>query len=1031
MQHLKILLLVLFLLILGMNSIWAQVVMLEPKNNTVSEISRISVTVAGKAGDLVNLEINDEYVLTDTIRIDGLLDYLNIDVPIGPVKIRVWMATKKGRIFAAERNIHVLGPAQKIIPLDDQLSLPADGVSEKSIKLEIQDAWAYRIKNIRVASASIEAGEILNDDLDPATSGVQVAVKDGYINLLIKAASGTAGLSNIDIQVMGFKGVVPFNYDLPMIPFILVGGLDVAAATQGNDQDPLDIPDFGILNNNSVGLGSSAIAGGRAAFYTTGSLKPGLNLTASFDTDRGYMDQMFYDVDVYEQYPLMGDASTIVYDAQTRSKLYTKLQYGKTFALLGDYNTNFSNTEFAAYNRTFNGLKSDIYYGLHKLSVFGTLSDRTMLQEEIRGEGISGYYRMENGDLTRFSEKVELITRDRYHSEKILKRTPLGRFQDYDVNYVDGTLMFKQPIPSIDAEGNPIFIIVSYEYETKNADRLLIGGARYEGEILPGIKVGSTIIVEEQALDNYGLIGVDFHAPIGEKVKLAGEIASSSAPDLAGVIESGLAYRIDLEAQATPELALEAYYREIDSGFVNGSQIGGSLESNSRKVGISGKYKTVQLGQITSEFYNQELGARAGVANTNQVFNINLDRAINKNGKFKAGYEFASRDQLFTLTDSTTHNKSHLLRANYRFKVLEKVHAVLEHQQNLASKDRSKPTSSSVGLTYPISDALEVFWKYSFIQGTSVNRQSVLGFNSLIGEETELEAKYEISGITGEQRNRATIALHNRWEFREYLILNTAIENVSTLDSLELPSPTHQAMALSMEFLPDLPLKGIAKLEVRDDPSSVQRVFTLGGDMKISDGFGALAKFDHHERRYKAVNQGSDTRENYQFGLVYRPHAHDVINVLGKMAYVSDRSSHATPSYRQDRLIFSSHTYWQIKPMLGLGGRIAARMVFDEEGDLFSDRTNTFFASLRGEYSWDVEWSTILDIRSIYLSPLGESAFGLAAEVDYLVMQNMQVGLGYIFKNFSDPDFDFLEYQYNNIYVSLHMKFSEDIFNWR
>jgi hypothetical protein len=131
MQHLKYFLLVLFLLIPGVNSIWAQVVMLEPKNNAVSEISRISVTVAGKAGDLVNLEINDEYVLTDTIRIDGLLDYLNIDVPIGPVKIRVWMATKKGRIFAAERNIHVLGPAQKIIPLDDQLSLPADGVSEK------------------------------------------------------------------------------------------------------------------------------------------------------------------------------------------------------------------------------------------------------------------------------------------------------------------------------------------------------------------------------------------------------------------------------------------------------------------------------------------------------------------------------------------------------------------------------------------------------------------------------------------------------------------------------------------------------------------------------------------------------------------------------------------------------------------------------------------------------------------------------------------------------------------------------------
>jgi len=748
------------------------------------------------------------------------------------------------------------------------------------------------------------------------------------------------------------------------------------------------------------------------------------------------MDQLFYDVDPNAQYPLLGDASTIVYDAQTRSKLYSKLAYGKSFALIGDYNTNLSNTEFAAYNRTFNGFQSELYYGAHKLSLFGTLSDRTMLQEEIRGEGISGYYRLNKTNITRFSEKIQIITRDRYHPEKILKKQILSRFQDYDINYVDGTLMFKQPVPSIDAESNAVFILVSYEYEGSDVN-LLIGGARYEGEIesgfqlIPAIELGTTIIAEEQATNNYVLMGVDAGLPIGDKIKLETELAHTSSPDAAGNSRSGLAYRLNLEAQPIPALGVEAYIRQVDSGFVNTSQIGRSNEQGSRKFGLSGDYRSVRWGTVNSEYYHQQMEQSSTLRTTNQVYTLSLERPISKDAQMKLGYEFAQRDQSFLLQDSSFTSTSNLLRGSYRVKVLEKVNVIMDHQQNLSVKDRSKPTSSSVGLSYPVTEKLEVFWKYRFIQGEGVNRQSVLGFNSLIGEDTRLEAKYEIDGINGEARNRASIALNNRWEVRDYLILNASIENVSTIDSLELPSPTHQAMSLSAEFLPDMPLKGIGKFEVRDDPSSVQRVITLGGDMKIFSGFGALAKLDHHEKRFKAEDAGSITRENYQFGVAYRPETNDRVNALGKMAYISDRNSHITPISRQDRLIFSSHTYWQIRPLMGLGARIAHRMVLDEEGDLFSDRTNTFFGSLRGEIGWNLEWSSIIDMRYIYLAPLSESAFGLAAEMDYLVAKNTQVGLGYIFKNFRDPDFALFEHQYNNIYVSLHMKFSEDIFNWR
>ncbi len=1008
----------------------AQVVMLQPPPNQVTSLHRVSVTVAGKAGVEATLYIDDLVAAKDTIRIDGLLDFLNVEVPSGPVQIKVTALGAGERTYSAERSIHVIGPPEQVIPLDDDFILPADGFASDEYRMEVQDEWGYRISYIKKVTLNISHGALLNEDIDPQTPGVQVVLDDGFFTAEIQAPEEVAADAYLDVTVEGLNRQIPLHYDLPMIPFILVGGLDVAAATMPAEQQDTDLPEFGILNNNNIDLGDNAVAGGRAAFYTTGSLKPGMQLTASLDTDRGYMDQLFVDVDPYEQYPLFGDASTVVYDAQTRSKLYVKLQQNENFALIGDYNTNLTDNEFTAYNRTFNGLLSKWRYKNLQAMGFATSSDRVMRQEEIRGEGISGFYFLQSGNVTRFSEKIRIITRDRYHSETVLETKDLTRFIDYDINYLDGTLMFKQAVPGIDDLGNPVFIVISYEYQSGGVSAL-IGGLRLSSAFSNGLTIGGTLITEERAPTNYFLYGLDARIPIQDWVNFQAEFASSSNPVIADEVDQGFAYRTEIAATPTPEMGLKAYLRQVDDKFYNPSQVGSALENGSVKYGVSGNYKHLKYGRFTSEFYRQDRTEGTDDEIHSQVFNLNADRMLNERSSLKVGYENAWRERIMVSADSSHRDLSHLLKVQYNILLLDKISGVFEHQQNLDAGNRAKPTNTSVGLTYPVTEKLNVYWKYRLIQGREVKRQSVLGFDSRIREGTQLEGKYEIGGITGDQRNRATIALNNKWELRDWLIVNLAVENAATIDSFEIPTPTHQSAALSVEFLPDLPLKAIGKYEIRDDQTSLQRVITFGGDMKVLDGFGVLTKIDHYENRYKAENAGSVTRDNAQIGLAYRPEQHDVINVLGKLAYVSDRNSHITPRQRQDRLIASSHAYWQMQSRIGLGGRIAARMVLDEEGSLFSDRTRTYFMSIRGEYALNLEWSTILDLRFMYLSPLKESVFGLAAEIDYLIMKNTQVGLGYIFKNFSDPDFAFLEYQYNNLYVSLHMKFSEDIFNWR
>jgi hypothetical protein len=1028
----------LFSIICGLllsTNLYAQILMLEPKDNAVSRLNNISVTVAGKAGSPATLFVNDVEVASDVIRIDGLLDFLSVRVPSGPVTLRVEAIGAGERTFTAQKKIHVLGQVGQIKNVSGDIILPADGRSIGKYKFELSDAWGYQLHDVKVATLRLSSGVIIDKDFDDVSSAHQVQAVEGYISISIQAGTEPTERSKLTIQAEGYTQEFMVRYTIPEEPLILVGATSGSISTLNMGQDPDALPHFGIIDRNNMQLGEHVLLGGRTAFYAKGSIKPGLRLTASLDTDRGYLDQLFVDVDPQEQYPLFGDASTITFDAQSRSKLFAKLEQNESFVLIGDFNTNMTDNEFTAYNRTFNGLLGSYLYDNHEIQVFATATDRTMEQEEIRGEGISGFYYLNHGSVTRFSEKIRIVTKDRYHPETVLETTNLTRFFDYEINYVDGTLMFKQPIASLDGAGNPIFIVVSYEFQGSNT-RSWIGGFRHKSKLGPKgkINVGTTFLTEERATANYMLYGVDATVPVNDKITIAAEVGQSRNPnDFVDSVAVGTAIKTEIQVNNMyPGLNFKGYIRNVGDDFVNASQVGAGTERGSFKYGLNAKYDSKKYGKITSEYYDQT--GSLGTINSldSRVFSMHVERRVKENSTLKFGYENALREKFDASDSLLSKDYSNLLKAQYDVLLLDQIKAVFEHEQNLTLNNRTKPTSSSVGLVYPISDKLEVFWKYRFIQGTGVNRQSVLGFSSTVGENTDIEGKYEIGGITGDQRNRATLGLKNKWYLREDLVVNVSLENTATVDSFEIPTTSHQAMALSFEYLPEMPWKAIGKYEVRDDANSLQRVITVGGDMRIFAGFGAIAKLDHWENRYKIGNMGSQTRENYQAGVAYRPQDSDRINALAKMAYVSDRNSQIAIPIRQDRYIFSVHSYWQIDRQIGLASRFATRYVLDDDAGFDeSISTQTYFFQSRAEYAYTNEWSGILDARLIYMSPTSESAFGLAAEVDYLVYQNIQLGVGYILKNYTDADFSFLDYQYHNLYFALHAKFSEDIFNWR
>lgn len=1011
--------------ILWLGLLNAQVIITNPPDKAIKSNNHIAVTVTGRPGTETTLFVNDEKRKTGKIRIDGFLDFLNIVVPPGPNSIVVEVVGAGNRIYRAERTIHVLGPPKNIIPYEPDVSLPANGISRKRLQFEVQDQWGYTIPNVKFATVSLTNGVIVNEDENGDVAGLQAAISDGVFFVSLQSPL-VAGKGILEIEINGEYLQFPISYTTPIKPFILVGSVRGTAigkmSTTGSDVSPyvesIDATDAA-FNQDGLALD------GRTAFYATGTVGDGYRLTASLDTDRDYYDQIYQDVDPDEPLPIYGDASVLTYDAQSKSRFFARVDHNTSFVLFGDYNTSFNSTEFAASNRTMNGLFSQFNVGNHYVSGFASYADQVLGRDQIRGDGTSGFYYLSHANIIWRSEKIKIEVRDKYHPEVILKSQDMHRYQDYDINYVDGTIMFKQPVPSVDEEGNPRYILVFYEYKT-NTNSALVTGLRYEGQINNRLRLGSTFLREEQGKNDYMLTGFDLALPVNDWLAVKGEVAQSRDPNLSGGMNQGLAYKTEINLTPAARFNVTGYFRNVDSLFTNRSQLNGNNESGNMKYGIKGEYGTNLFGRITSEYYFQ--GNKMGTVNESRVnvFNVYMQKEMGDRYNFKLGYEENQVEKGYS--SSQTGQTATLLRGSAIMKISDKLSGLIDHDQNLGGSQTSKPTNTALGLGYDITKKLRTYIKYRHLYDRTDASQTVLGFDSKVSDNTAVTGKYEMGGAIGDDRNRASIGLRNQWSVREDLIINLAYENVSTIDSLQVPTPEHSAGSVSLEYFPDMPIKITAKQELKTDKVSKKSVTTLGSDFKVYNSLSGILKINNQYTRYKQSGQGFTRHQEYSAGLALRPEKSDRINGFARLSLVGDRNTHVTPTINLERMITSVMLYWQPVKKWEFGGRYAHRRILDEEGNLFSDKTATDFYSLRGEYELNLSWGLAADFRMIHLKPVNEYKFGTAVEINYVIYKNTQLGMGYMFTRYNDPDFAFLSSDISGFYLTVNLKLSEKLF---
>jgi len=312
-------------------------------------------------------------------------------------------------------------------------------------------------------------------------------------------------------------------------------------------------------------FGGDIFVDGRLAFYLKGKVRGKYLITAQMDTGTEDVDRLFSDfhrkdaqsifrrLDPDQYYPVYGDDSTLIDDTDSQGKLYVRIDWDRSRILWGNYNTNFTGTEYAPFNRSLYGAQllhrstKDTSLGdaKHSLNVFASKAQSLFRHNEFLGTGGSLYY-LRDTDIVIGSEKVWVEVRQTGTS-RVLQKVALVRGRDYDIDDFQGRLILRRPLLGVAAQagpsiirdeplaGNQTVLVVDYEYVPQNLDfNDSSVGVRAKKWIDDHVGIGATWALENRPENDYEIRGTDVTIKKSEQTYIKGEYAESESSQTSG-----------------------------------------------------------------------------------------------------------------------------------------------------------------------------------------------------------------------------------------------------------------------------------------------------------------------------------------------------------------------------------------------------------------------------------------------------------------------------------------------------------------
>ena len=1014
-------------------------------------------------------------------------DYYAVDLKRGSNTLRGVATDINGKTIS-EQTITVLTPdSLQAIDYRTQAQLvPADGISEYQVVISLKDRDNRPYIGTTSLTLDTNIGRINLKDSSQDQAGTQVTVSGGELLIPVIAPS-VPGKGELVIDTGSRKQVIPLQFTAQLRPLIAVGIVEGAIALK--DFDGSNITDAqGAFEKElrEIAGNDDYSATGRAAMFLKGKVRGDYLLTLAYDSDKKG-ERLFRDIEPGEYYPVYGDSSAKGFDAQSTSKLYVRLDKGRSFAMYGDLKTQIDNDEgieLGQYNRTLTGLKAQFEDNNTRVTAFLAETSTSQRVNETRGLGISGPYPLaEDFDaVLENSETIEVITRDRNNPGLIVNRETLTRFADYEIDPISRSLFLKSPIASQDLAGNPIYLRVTVEVD-EGGDDYLVGGVAVKHQLTDKVAIGGSYVNSDDPLNKEQLASVNTVIKMNDKLKLVAEYARNKTefidedvlatdPDfknpnyqpsnqintkrLNDSNTDGDALRIELDYDDKKNTRAKAYYNDTDEGFITGAspQTAGRTESGIEVTHTLNEKKTaLKLEGVRTEDHTTDASRQGVQASIEQRLSQNIVGEIGVR-YYKQEATAASRNtqaatDVLDITNDTIFNDDIInqsalngvsnaekdiegttarARLTARLPKLNNSLVFAEYEQDIEHSSRN---ATSIGGETALSNLGRLYARHDLINSLSGSYgldDSEERQRTVIG----FDATYMKDGkVYSEYRMRDAISAREAeaaigLKNKWYVQKGLTLNTLfERVESLEgEKDSTATAAGVGVEYLANENYKASGRLEKRWGDTSDTLLASAGAAYRYSDEVTLLAKDIYSQVDY---DDGHRTINRFQLGAAYRDYDSNKLDMLAKLEYRLDDNATGNDPYQKDTVVWSwSGNYHPTRP-LTLSGHYAGKYTeYDAQGIASDNTAHAVYA--RGLYDISERWDIGLQAGTYWNKQADDLSYLVGAEVGYSPMTNLWLSLGYNFMGFEDEDIAYDDTTIEGAYFRLRFKFDEDLF---
>jgi len=1000
-------------------------------------------------------------------------DYYAVDLKRGSNTLRGVATDVNGKVIS-EQTINVLTPdSLQAIDYRTQDSLvPADGMSEYQIVVSLKDRDGRPYVASTPITIDTNIGRINLKDGSKEAAGTQITVNGGELLIPVTAPS-VPGKGELVIDTGSRKQVIPLQFTAQLRPLIAVGIVEGAISLKDFDGGQITDAQGAFEEElHEISGNDDYAASGRAAMFLKGKVRGDYLLTLAYDSDKKG-ERLFRDIEPGEYYPVYGDSSAKGFDAQSTSKLYVRVDKGRSFAMYGDLKTQIDNDEgikLGQYNRTLTGLKAQYEDDNTRVTAFAAETSTSQRVNETRGLGISGPYPLaEDFDaVLENSETIEVITRDRNNPGLIVNRETLTRFADYEIDPISRSLFLKSPIASQDLAGNPIYLRVTVEVD-EGGDDYLVGGVAVKHQLTDKVAIGGSYVNSDDPLNKEQLASVNTVIKMNDKLKLVAEYAMNkadnpnfqpsnqiNAEELDIQDADGDALRVELDYDDKKNTRAKAYYNDTDEGFVTGAspQTAGRQESGFEVAHLINDKKTaLKLEGVRTKDHTTEASREGVQASIEQRLSENVVGEIGVR-YYKQDATAASRNtqaatDVVDVTDDTLFNDDIInqsalngvsnadkdiegttvsARITSRLPKLNNSLVFAEYEQDIENSSRN---ATSIGGETPIGSLGRLYARHDLINSlsgsyglddTEERQRTVFGFDANYMKDGKVYSEYRMRDAISAREAEAAIGLKNKWYVQEGLTLNTLFERVESLEGEE--NNTATAAGVGVEYLAQENYKASGRLEKRWGETSDTLLGSAGIAYRYTDEITLLAKDIYSQVDY---DDGDRTINRFQLGAAYRDYDSNQLDMLAKLEYRLDDNNISNDTYQKDAIIWSWNGNYHPTRPLTLSGRYAGKYTKFSADGISSDNTAHALYG-RGLYDLTERWDIGLQAGTYWNEQADDMSYMLGAEVGYSPMTNLWLSLGYNFMGFEDDDIAYDDTTQQGAYFRLRFKFDEDLF---